>query len=167
VLKQSSLLEAWVATKARDLAVPSDVKSRMDPVPNLPEVIAEAKAHWADHCATCHGNDGKGQTEMGEHMYPPAPDMTPQATQSRAELAAVEPDLAPVVILATSAKSTLALTDDVFQEDTAISEFDQLTVDLVYPPLQPRQHATFSAAVAQHFWRESQTAITTAPIEGP
>jgi hypothetical protein len=30
-------------TKARDLAVPSDAKSRMDPVPNSPEVIAEAK----------------------------------------------------------------------------------------------------------------------------
>lgn len=83
------------------------------------------------------------------------------------ELAAVEPNLAPVVILATRAKSTLALTDDVFQQDTAISEFDQLTVDLVDPPLQSRQHATFSAAVAQHFWRESQTAITTAPVEGP
>jgi len=57
----------------------------MDPVPNSPEVIAEAKAHWADHCATCHGNDGRGQTEMGEHLYPPAPDMTRQATQGMSD----------------------------------------------------------------------------------
>jgi mono/diheme cytochrome c family protein len=80
-----SFLETWAATKARDLAVPSEVKSRSDPVSSSPEVIAQAKAHWADHCAICHGNDGKGQTEMGEHMYPPAPDMTKQATQAMSD----------------------------------------------------------------------------------
>lgn len=59
-----SFLETLAATNARDFTVPSEMKSRTDPVPNSPEVIAQAKAHWADHCATCHGNDGKGKTEM-------------------------------------------------------------------------------------------------------
>lgn len=38
-------------------------------------------AHWADHCAQCHGNDGRGQTPMGRNLYPKAPDMTLPATQ--------------------------------------------------------------------------------------
>ena len=76
-----SSMERWAATEARDLAVPSDAKSRANPEPNAPDVIAAGRAHWADHCAICHGNDGKGQTEMGAHMYPPAPDMTKQDTQ--------------------------------------------------------------------------------------
>jgi mono/diheme cytochrome c family protein len=37
--------------------------------------------HWADHCASCHGNDGKGDTAMGRGLYPRAPDMTLAATQ--------------------------------------------------------------------------------------
>jgi cytochrome c len=42
---------------------------------------SEARAHWADHCAGCHANDGSGDTEMGRHTYPPAPDMRLSSTQ--------------------------------------------------------------------------------------
>src|SRR5215204_5096493 len=38
-------------------------------------------AHFADHCAVCHGNDGRGDTEMGRGLYPKAPDMRLDATQ--------------------------------------------------------------------------------------
>ena len=31
---------------------------------NLP--AADGKAVYADHCAKCHGDDGKGQTKMGQ-----------------------------------------------------------------------------------------------------
>jgi Cytochrome C oxidase, cbb3-type, subunit III len=41
-----------------------------------------ARAHWADHCAACHSNNGSGDAEMGKHMYPPAPDMRQSETQS-------------------------------------------------------------------------------------
>ncbi len=37
--------------------------------------------HFADHCASCHGNDGKGQMEIGGNLYPKAPDMTRSQTQ--------------------------------------------------------------------------------------
>ena len=37
--------------------------------------------HWADHCAVCHANDGSGDTEMGSHMYPRAPDMREKRTR--------------------------------------------------------------------------------------
>jgi mono/diheme cytochrome c family protein len=74
-----------LARALRRLAVPSDLRGRKNPVPLTSEVLAEGKAHFADHCAVCHGNDGKGQTAMGPNFYPPVPDMTLQETQSQSD----------------------------------------------------------------------------------
>lgn len=79
---EPSRLEAWAARKARHWSTPADLRGEENPLPLTPRVLAEARAHWADHCASCHGNDGKGQTELGKHFYPRAPDMTLPATQS-------------------------------------------------------------------------------------
>ncbi len=62
-------------------ALPADAALRPNPVPNTPEVLAEARAHWADHCASCHANDGSGDSLMGRRTYPPAPDMRRPETQ--------------------------------------------------------------------------------------
>src|SRR5437763_10755216 len=77
-----TLLEVWAARKARDLGLPNTEKQRTNPVVNTPEVLSEARAHWADHCAVCHANDGSGDSLMGKRMYPPAPDMRAAATQN-------------------------------------------------------------------------------------
>jgi mono/diheme cytochrome c family protein len=37
------------------------------------EVIADGRAHFADHCAVCHANDGSGDTEMRRGMWPKPP----------------------------------------------------------------------------------------------
>jgi mono/diheme cytochrome c family protein len=74
-------LEAWLARKARSAAIPADAKARANPVPQTPEVLAQARAHWADHCASCHANNGSGDALMGRNMYPPAPDMRLPETQ--------------------------------------------------------------------------------------
>jgi mono/diheme cytochrome c family protein len=76
-----SALERWIARRARTMAAPSDAKERANPVSDSPEVLAEARAHWADHCAGCHANNGSGDTEMGKRTYPPAPDMRLAETQ--------------------------------------------------------------------------------------
>jgi len=47
-----------------------------------PDVIAEGMAHYADHCAVCHANDGSGDTEMGRGLYPKPPDMRLSQTQA-------------------------------------------------------------------------------------
>lgn len=73
--------ERIVARAARRLAVPSGVRDRKNPVPFSPAVWAEASAHFADHCAICHGNDGSGQTELGRALYPRSPDMRQPDTQ--------------------------------------------------------------------------------------
>src|ERR1700735_3551649 len=79
--ERPSSLERWMARRARSMAAPAGARERTNPVPDSPEVEAEARAHWADHCAGCHANNGSGDTEMGKHMYPPAPDMRLSETQ--------------------------------------------------------------------------------------
>ena len=75
-------VEHWVAHRARAAALPRDAKDQPNPLPNTPEVLADARAHWADHCALCHANDGSGDTILGKDMYPPAPDMRKPLTQN-------------------------------------------------------------------------------------
>ena len=74
--------EKLVAQRLRRLSYPRDLRASTNPVPASPEALSEARAHFADHCAYCHGNDGRGQTEVGQRLYPRAPDMTRPDTQS-------------------------------------------------------------------------------------
>jgi mono/diheme cytochrome c family protein len=74
--------EAFVARAVRGWAVPAELRNAKNPVAFTPEILADGRAHFADHCAGCHGNDGKGQSGMGQQMYPKTPDMTRARTQS-------------------------------------------------------------------------------------
>ena len=75
-------VEAFVARRLRRLAIPAEARGARNPVASSPEVLREARAHFADHCAICHANDGSGDTEIGGNLYPPAPDMREDETQS-------------------------------------------------------------------------------------
>lgn len=79
---EPSAFEAAIATRLRSLAIPSSAKTRPNPVPASPEALQGGMSHWADHCASCHGNSGDGQTEMGRGLYPRPPDMRMPATQN-------------------------------------------------------------------------------------
>ena len=70
-----------MARRLRRLATPSHLHTARNPVALSAEVLASARAHFADHCASCHGNDGRGQTSIGRNLYPKAPDMTLPDTQ--------------------------------------------------------------------------------------
>ena len=74
--------EEFLARRARGLAPPAAAKQMKNPLTPTPLAIAEARDHFADHCAVCHANSGSGKTEMGRNMYPPAPDMRDSGTQS-------------------------------------------------------------------------------------
>jgi mono/diheme cytochrome c family protein len=77
-----SAFEARVARAVRGAAIPRAIRDRANPVTASPEVVAEAMGHYADHCASCHGNDGSGDTTMGKGLSPRVPDMRLPATQS-------------------------------------------------------------------------------------
>jgi len=74
-------IESWIARRAREAALPAGARNQANPVANTPEVLAGARAHLADHCASCHANDGSGETAMGRGTYPRAPDMRLASTQ--------------------------------------------------------------------------------------
>lgn len=79
---EPTAIEAFLARGLRRLATPSGLRAAQNPVPRTAEALASARAHFADHCASCHGNDGRGQTSMGRNLYPKSPDMTLSATQT-------------------------------------------------------------------------------------
>jgi mono/diheme cytochrome c family protein len=74
-------LEKALAPRLRAFAIPASARNRLNPVPASAEVFEEGMAHWADHCATCHANNGDGQTELGRGLYPRVPDMRKPETQ--------------------------------------------------------------------------------------
>ena len=84
-LDEPTRIEHVLARAMRHYATPSDLRERKNPVPLTQEALAEGRAHFADHCAPCHGNDGKGQTAMGPKFYPRVPDMTLDETQSQSD----------------------------------------------------------------------------------
>lgn len=78
---QPGRTETFVARTVRDMAIVWHAPVQQNPVPNSEQAIAEGRAHFADHCASCHANDGSGEAEMGRGLYPRAPDMRLPATQ--------------------------------------------------------------------------------------
>ena len=80
--EKPTALEAFVAGRLRSLATPSDARDAQNPVAASKEVLSEAMAHFADHCASCHGNDGSGDTSIGRGLYPKPPDMRQPDTQN-------------------------------------------------------------------------------------
>ncbi len=77
-----SKLEAAIARNAHRLAMPSHARSAQNPVLASEEGLRDERLHFADHCAVCHGNDGGGQTMMGNGLYPKPPDLRLPETQN-------------------------------------------------------------------------------------
>jgi hypothetical protein len=77
-----STLEAYLARTARKLSIPASERDARNRFAPTAEVLSEARAHFADHCATRHGNDGGGKTEIGQNLYPKPPDMRLPDTQN-------------------------------------------------------------------------------------
>jgi mono/diheme cytochrome c family protein len=73
--------EAMLARNARHMAIPASAREQQNPVPASPEILRDARLHFADHCATCHGNEGAGDTMIGKGLYPKPPDLRAVDTQ--------------------------------------------------------------------------------------
>ncbi|MGA7316902.1 MAG: hypothetical protein WBX22_23355 [Silvibacterium sp.] len=70
---EPSALKAFLAETARSWAIPAKAKWMTNPVHPSTEVYAEARSHFADHCAQYHANNGSGDTPMGQNLYPGMP----------------------------------------------------------------------------------------------
>ncbi len=78
---EPSSLEAFAARAVRLASIPRSAKILRSPLARSHEVLDEGQAHWADHCASCHANNGSGETAMGQNMFPKPPDMRNAKTQ--------------------------------------------------------------------------------------
>jgi mono/diheme cytochrome c family protein len=78
---QPSAIEARAALFLRGWLTPPTYKGLMNPVSASPANFVAARQHFADHCASCHANDGGGNTELGQSFYPKTPDMRLPRTQ--------------------------------------------------------------------------------------
>jgi mono/diheme cytochrome c family protein len=79
--REPSALEARFARAVRQWAIPADAREARNPLPAGPQALVEGLAHFADHCASCHANDGSGRTALGRSLYPRAPDLRGSATR--------------------------------------------------------------------------------------
>ena len=80
-----SAIEKLIATAARQLAVPSQYRQLRNPLSASSDNLHAGMEHFADHCATCHANDGSGDTSFGKGLYPKPPDMRKKETQNKSD----------------------------------------------------------------------------------
>jgi mono/diheme cytochrome c family protein len=79
--QQPGQTETTIARKLRAAAIPDRAKKTGNPIRATSDVLEAGMAHFADHCASCHGNDGGADTEMARGLYPKVPDMRKPDTQ--------------------------------------------------------------------------------------
>jgi mono/diheme cytochrome c family protein len=84
-LATPSAVEEFAATTARKLALPSAYRQLRNPMMPSTENVRAGMEHFADHCATCHSNDGGGQTLFGKGLYPKPPDLRAAGTQRKSD----------------------------------------------------------------------------------
>ena len=74
-------LEIMMARNAHRLSIPAGARATQNPIAATAENLRDARLHFADHCATCHANDGGGDTLIGHGLYPKPPDLRLAETQ--------------------------------------------------------------------------------------
>ncbi|MBZ5697798.1 MAG: c-type cytochrome [Acidobacteriia bacterium] len=79
---QPTSLERVLSRTVRNLGIPSSARNEKNPWTARPEALQEARENFANRCAICHGKDGNGQSEIGQNLYPKAPDLRLPATQN-------------------------------------------------------------------------------------
>jgi mono/diheme cytochrome c family protein len=75
-------IESSLAIEVRNLSIPADAKRARNPFGGEKDAWREGADHFGDHCAICHGKDGRGGGEIGPKLYPRAPDMTRPRSQN-------------------------------------------------------------------------------------
>ena len=80
--EEPGAIETFAARNLRNFAIARRARQLSNPIERAPEIIAAGRAHFADHCAVCHGNDGRGDTMFGRGMWPKPPDLRREETQN-------------------------------------------------------------------------------------
>jgi predicted CXXCH cytochrome family protein len=79
---EPSTFEKVFARNVRNFAIPARERNRKNPLEVNSKAVMEAREHFVARCSTCHGSDGRGQTQMGRGLYPRVPDLLSPQTQN-------------------------------------------------------------------------------------
>jgi len=82
---QPGRFEKTMAQRLVRLSVPDAAQTSTNPYAGDAEAWRKAADHFNDHCAACHGRDGRGRTEIGENMYPKVPDFAETVVQQMSD----------------------------------------------------------------------------------
>src|SRR5271156_2902596 len=86
--KPPSHEEKSLANAAKDVVIPLEAGNKKNPLPESDEVVSQGQEVFLGSCAQCHGADGRGDSNIGPKMDPPAMDLSSSHVQhwSDAEL---------------------------------------------------------------------------------
>src|ERR1700749_1710193 len=74
--------ERLIARTVRNISIPASAKNANSPIEVTGADFSEAREEFNTRCASCHGTDGRGISEMGRNLYPKPPDLRAGETQS-------------------------------------------------------------------------------------
>jgi plastocyanin len=75
-------IETAVARRLVWLSIPLAARRATSPLADQPAATKAGAEHFDEHCATCHGRDGRGKSGFGPAMYPPVPDLSSRDIQA-------------------------------------------------------------------------------------
>jgi mono/diheme cytochrome c family protein len=86
--KRPSQEETGLANAAKDVTIPFEAGKKKNPLPETDEVVSQGQEVFLGSCAQCHGPNGRGDSNIGRNMNPPAVDLSSPHVQhwSDAEL---------------------------------------------------------------------------------
>lgn len=83
--REPGRLETYMARHVVVLSIPSVTRKLANPNPPASDAWRDGEEHFDEHCAVCHGSDGRGRSEFAKKMYPPVPDLADPAIQAMSD----------------------------------------------------------------------------------
>ena len=78
-------LETAIARRLVLLSIPASARRRVNPNAADTGAWRAGATHFQQHCAFCHGADGRGKSIVASRMYPPVPDLADAAIQGMSD----------------------------------------------------------------------------------
>ncbi len=75
-------LETAVMQRVKFWAIQRRASAPTAQLERTPENLRSGRSHFEEHCAVCHGLDGRGQSLIGRGLNPPAPDLASPSVQA-------------------------------------------------------------------------------------
>ena len=75
-------IETAIARRLVVLSIPAAMRTTTNPHGTDPDAWRSGADHFAEHCAVCHGGDGRGSPELAAKMYPPVPNLASREIQA-------------------------------------------------------------------------------------